>query len=117
MTSTLKWVKICPPWRGSLQTGWREIFSIGGKGMSYKIVLNVHNEEILDKLLWILRHFESEGIEVIEHKKEFEQVEWDNGFIEKHWREIVLNTNSADLDDDERLYEACREYYHAKYSD
>ncbi len=85
--------------------------------MSYKIVLNIHNKDIMDKLLWILRHFENEGIEIIDYKKNLEQAKWDEEYVEKHWREIALSTDSADLDDDERLYEAYEEFYHEKHSD
>jgi len=87
--------------------------------MKYKIVVNVYNKDILDKLLWVLKHFKNEGVEIIEeyNKNELEQSEWDDDYIEKHWREIALSTDSVDLDDDERLYEACGEYYHEKYSD
>jgi len=85
--------------------------------MSYKIVLNVYNKDILDKLLWMLKHFENEGIKIIHHEKEYEQAEWDDEYIKKHWREIALSTDSADLDDDERLYEAYWGYYHEKHSD
>ncbi len=85
--------------------------------MGYKIVLNVHNKDILDKLLWMLKHFENEEMEIIDYKKDLEQAKWDDEYVEKHWREIALNTDSADLDDDERLYEAYEEYYHEKHSD
>ena len=82
-----------------------------------KIVLNIHNKDVMDKLLWILRHFESEGIEIIDYKKDLEQAKWNDEYVEKHWREIALSTDSADLDDDERLYKAYEEYYHEKHSD
>ena len=85
--------------------------------MSYRIVLNIHNKDIMDKLLWILRHFENEGIEIVDYKKDLEQAKWDNEYVEKHWREIALSTDSANLDDDERLYEAYEEYYYEKHSD
>ena len=80
-----------------------------------KIIINVPNEEILDKLLWLLKHFEKDGIEIIE-KKENKEIEWTDEYIEKHWREIGMKTNSLNLNDDERLYEAAGEFYHEKHN-
>jgi len=79
-----------------------------------KIVINVLNEEILDKLIWLLKHFEKDGIEII--KEENTNDEWTDDYIEKHWKELGMKTNSVDLDDDERLYEAAGEFYNEKYN-
>ncbi len=79
-----------------------------------RIVINVLNEEILDKLMWFLKHFEKDGIEIIQ--EENKEAIWTDEYIEKHWREIGMNTNSADLDDDERIYEAAGEFYNEKYN-
>ncbi|WP_457642108.1 hypothetical protein [Persephonella sp.] len=78
-----------------------------------KIIINVLNEEILDKLLWLLKHFEKDGVEIIE-KKENKETEWTDEYIEKHWKELGMNTNSSNLDDDERLYEAAGEYIYRR---
>lgn len=80
-----------------------------------KIVINVKNEEIIDNLLWLLKHFEEDGIEIIK-EKESEKVEWTDEYIEKHWKELGMKTNSPDIDDDKRLYEAAREFYNEKYN-
>ena len=78
-----------------------------------KIIINVPNEEILDKLLWLLKHFEKDGIEIIE-KKENKKIEWTDEYIEKYWKELGMKTRSLNLDDDERLYEAAGEFYHRR---
>jgi len=80
-----------------------------------RIVINVKNEEIVDNLLWLLKHFEEDGIEIIK-EKESEKVEWTDEYIEKHWKELGMKTNSPDIDDDKRLYEAAREFYNEKYN-
>lgn len=80
-----------------------------------KIIINVLNEEILDNLLWLLKHFEKDGIEII--KSEEDKEEWSDEYIEKNWKEIGMKTNSVDFDDDEKLYEAVGEFYNEKYSD
>jgi len=51
-----------------------------------KIIINVFNEEILDNLLWLLKHFEKDGIEIIKSKEDKE--DWSNEYIEKNWKEI-----------------------------
>ncbi|MDK2861137.1 MAG: hypothetical protein PWQ37_3068 [Candidatus Petromonas sp.] len=80
-----------------------------------KIIINVFNEEILDNLLWLLKHFEKDGIEIIKSKEDKE--DWSNEYIEKNWKEIGMKTNSVDFDDDEKLYEVVGEFYNGKYSD
>ncbi|ACN99479.1 hypothetical protein SULAZ_0346 [Sulfurihydrogenibium azorense Az-Fu1] len=80
-----------------------------------KIIINVLNEEILDNLLWLLKHFEKDGVEII--KSEEDKEEWSDEYIEKNWKEIGMKTNSVDFDDDEKLYEAVGEFYNEKYSD
>ncbi len=41
---------------------------------------------------------------------------WSDEYIEKHWRELGMRTNSLDIDDDSRLYEAAEKFYNEKYS-
>lgn len=81
-----------------------------------KIIINVLNEEVLDKLMWLLDHFKNDGIEIIKSEG-FKEHKWDDEYVEKHWREIGMNTHSAGLDDDEELYEAAWEFYNEKYTD
>ena len=76
-----------------------------------KLVIKVYNEKILDRLLWLLNHFEKDCIEIIE-KEESKGTKWTYEYIEKHWKELGMETNSSDLDDDERLYETSGEFYH-----
>lgn len=79
-----------------------------------RLVVDVRNEKILDKLLWVLKHFEKDGVEIAEVGAE---EEWEEEYLEKHWREIGMATHSAHLDDDEELYRACAEYYDEECSD
>lgn len=81
-----------------------------------KLVLEVKKEGILDELLRVLKHFQKDGVEIV-HIDEEKEEEWDEEYLEKHWREIGMATHSADFDDDEELYRACREYYGEKHSD
>jgi len=42
------------------------------------------------------------------------KVEWTDEYVDKHWQEIGMGTHSADLNDDERLYEAAARFYDEK---
>jgi len=79
-----------------------------------KLILNIKDGNILDKLLRVLRHFQEDGVEIVHIDTEEE--EWDEAYLETHWREIGMSTHSADLDDDQELYRACAEYYSEKHS-
>jgi len=84
-----------------------------------QISIEVKDENIARKILKILDAFVDEGVRVIKDnisssaKKE---VKWTDEYIDKHWREIGMGTHSADLDDDERLYEAAARFYDEKHS-
>ena len=75
-----------------------------------QLVLNIKNESIMDKLLWMLDHFKSDGVEISGIKTV------DKEYIDKNWREIGMNTHSADLDDNDVKYEAYRVFYAEKHS-
>ena len=77
-----------------------------------QISIEVKDENIAKKILKILDAFVDEGVKVIN-----DNTEWTDEYIDKHWREIILNTHSSELDDDERLYEAAARFYDEKYSD
>ena len=69
-----------------------------------KLILNIHNEAILDKLLWMLEHFKDDGVE-IRHtdldkpitKKQQSTTILSDDYIEKNWRELII-TNHSDPD-------------------
>jgi hypothetical protein len=85
-----------------------------------QLVINVKNKDLANEILNFLKSFENKGVKILryeEREDNFDDKEWDEGFIRKHWREIGMNTHSADRDDDEYLYEAASEFYNEKYSD
>jgi len=47
-----------------------------------QLILNIHNESIMDELLWMLEHFKSDGVEVkkISPSEENYDVEYENSF-------------------------------------
>ena len=62
-----------------------------------QISLNIKNENVLEKLLWVLEHFKSDGVEVIQESQTnpTEKIEYSDEYIEKNWREIVSNALSS----------------------
>ena len=79
-----------------------------------QLIVNIKDESLARKIIKLLNVFKDDGIEVI--KKEESQKEWSDDYVQKNWREIGMNTHSADIDDDEYLYEAAWEYYNEKHS-
>ncbi len=90
-----------------------------------QLIIDIKNENLVDKIVKFLHIFKDEGVEIIKYKldekneKEQDLIdsEWNEEFAKKHWKEIVMNTHSADRDDDEYLYEAAARFYSEKYSD
>jgi len=37
------------------------------------ITLNIHNEQLFDKILWFLNRFQNDGLEIITHNKDSTQ--------------------------------------------
>ena len=72
-----------------------------------KLIVNIENENLADKIMKLLMIFKDEGVSIIPDTPKFN---------EDNWREIVMNTHSADIDDGEYLYEAAWEFYNEKHS-
>ena len=84
-----------------------------------QLIVNIKNEALSDKIIRFLNSFKDKGVEILSYKPKENDLydqEWDEEFAKKHWKEIVMNTNSADRDDDEYLYEAAARFYNEKYS-
>ena len=73
-----------------------------------KLIVNIENENLADKIIKLLMTFKDEGVSVIPNTPKFS---------EDNWKEIIMNTHSADIDDDEYLYEAAWEFYNEKHCD
>ena len=85
-----------------------------------QLIIDIQNEKLADKIIWFLQSFQDKGIKILNYEGKEDHLvnkEWDEEFARKHWREIIMNTHSVDLDDDERLYEAAARFYNEKYSD
>ena len=70
-----------------------------------QLAIDIPNEQIANKIIKILEAFKEDGVRVSRRVQNDE------------WREIGMNTHSANRDDDEYLYEAAWEFYNEKHSD
>ena len=65
-----------------------------------RLILNIKNENITDKLLWMLSHFKDDGVEIVtsdeksEMKNQQPETNLSDEYIEKHWKEILMSTKS-----------------------
>lgn len=79
-----------------------------------QIVLNIHNENLKDRILWFLSYFKSEDIEIHEKQSTQEKTIYSEEYIEKNWRKLAMGTKSSKLNDDEMLEIAHEEHYNEK---
>jgi hypothetical protein len=79
-----------------------------------ELIVKVDDPSIAKKIIGILELFRPDGVSIEPRGGGRERTK---EYIKKHWREIGMNTHSADLDDDERMYEAAARFYHEKHSD
>ena len=86
--------------------------------MNY-LTLKIHDEKIMDKLLWMLEHFKSDGVEIKKEpisKNHQQKTNFSKEHIRENWREIGMNTHSSDVDDNDIKYEAYGVFHAEKYS-
>ena len=81
-----------------------------------QLVIDIKNENVADKVLDFLKKLRKEGVEFIEKDSPPGDTP-DDDYIERHWREIGMSTDSVDLDDDQRLYDAAWKFYREKHTD
>ena len=82
-----------------------------------QLTVNINDNNIAEKILWFLNSFSSKGVTIKEiSTNNTQQNAFSDEYIEKNWRSIGMSTKSADLDDDERMYEAAAEFYNDKHS-
>jgi hypothetical protein len=92
-----------------------------------QLALNIKNEQILDKLLWVLEHFKSDGVEIINSKNTTDTKSVTYQKLEELNDKIVGNAllqfklknlskqyvHTTSQTDDELLYEALKEKHGA----
>ena len=69
-----------------------------------QLSLNIKNEQILDKLLWVLEHFKSDGVEIIQSDvNSKDKIIHSDEYIEKNWKNLVSKGLSSY---DEKYYQS-----------
>ena len=71
-----------------------------------QLIVNIQNENLADKIIWFLKSFQDKGIEILNTKDSDLINEENERLAKKEWRDIVMNTHSAEIGDDEYLYDA-----------
>jgi hypothetical protein len=68
-----------------------------------QISLKIHNQEVMIKLLWMLKHFETQEVE-LEYsftKEKPTNKQYTDEYVKKHWREFIMSTGN-----DENYYKS-----------
>ena len=81
-----------------------------------QLIVDIQNDSIANKIIDILNVFKDDGVEINQVVFKENETKFSDEYIKKHWRELGMNTHSANLDDDERLYDAAWEFYSEKHS-
>jgi len=84
--------------------------------MRLQLIVNIQNDSIANKIIDNLNVFKDDGVEINQVVFKENKTKFSDEYIKKHWKELGMNTHSANLDDDERLYDAAWEFYSEKHS-
>ena len=79
-----------------------------------QLQLNIENEAVAQKILWLLDHFKKDGLKIlnrIDSNTDAQQHEYSDEYIKEHWRELVVTHEAPDIDDDD-----CLEQAHANWT-
>ncbi|MEO1784726.1 hypothetical protein V4762_06590 [Thermodesulfobium sp. 4217-1] len=80
-----------------------------------KLLLDIKNEKLLNKILGILKSFGNDDLEIIK-ESEPEKKTYSDEYIEMHWKEISYKASGNIFLDDDFLPDAYLEYLDAKSS-
>jgi hypothetical protein len=91
-----------------------------------QLSVEVPNDSLMIRIISILEGFKSEGVKLTVVDKtagnapasaELEAREvFSFDDIKENWKNLAMATNSVDLDDDERLFDAAVRFYNEKHS-
>jgi len=62
-----------------------------------KLTIHIKNSDVFEKILWMLEHFKSDGVEIVksDHMKIEDETVYSDEYIEQNWRDIVSNALSS----------------------
>ncbi len=60
-----------------------------------QLTIKIIDGSIADKIVWFLDSFKDKGVEIVfDSQDNVEKQELTDEYIEKHWKEILMNTKS-----------------------
>ncbi|MBE0472470.1 MAG: hypothetical protein IBX55_23550 [Methyloprofundus sp.] len=77
-----------------------------------QLVLEIKNDIVKERLLWLLQHFKKDELEILEPAPVLNNQAWSDEYIEQNWRDIV-SVSLANLPED---FEKSDEYFEARAS-
>ncbi|UQB42410.1 hypothetical protein JX580_00400 [Thiomicrospira microaerophila] len=83
-----------------------------------QLVLEIKNELVKERLLWLLQHFKKDELEIVNHQPTEHNQAWSDDYIEKNWKTIVsksLANLPEGYEKSEAHYEARANYLMKKY--
>jgi hypothetical protein len=82
-----------------------------------QLTLNIKNEALAQKILWLLEHFKKDGLEVIENEFNIKKTIYSDEYVKENWRELAYNASGdAEQDDDDVLREKYGKHLNEKHS-
>ena len=82
-----------------------------------QLIVEIKNENVVDKVLVFLKQLQKEGVEIVNKDPLHPNESLKDDDIERHWREIGMGTDSVGTDDDRELYDAAWKFYREKHTD
>lgn len=79
-----------------------------------QLTINIENEAVAQKILWLLDHFKKDGIQVEQTSPKVN--EYSDEYLKEHWRELVMTNDDPEIDDDDILPDAYIGYLNDKNS-
>ena len=82
-----------------------------------QLTLEIKNDEILEKVLWMLEHFKDDGVIIKSGGNLGEKNNYTEEYMKKNWKELLMNCKSdPNYYKSEQYYEDRGNYLMEKYS-
>lgn len=82
-----------------------------------QLILNIKNESIAKKILWLLEHFRKDGLEIKLDDGNKKEMAFSDEYISENWHEFAYKASGEpEQDDDNILRENYGKYLSEKHS-
>lgn len=76
-----------------------------------QLVLEIKDELVKERLLWLLQHFKKDELEIVNHQPSEQNQAWSDDYIEKNWKELIVTSSmKADYEKSSQFREEFGEY-------